>query len=298
MSERVNVCTLQLMCAVCPWPVSRQRQKKYDDDRNMKDVTACVVCAGAGVTAEEARPRRTRTAAEPADRWRSLLAEYSRGAAGSWFPPAIPVQVPLQCAVPASNRAIGEIAPPASEEGLSQTSLYNKIPSYNEIPTLPPFTSSVPARPPPTPYGPPDLSPPQDIIGEEPMLPPVVIDPVATVSTDDYTVEELEEAKFTSQAAHSAHDASSGAAGDLAAGGGGELRAGPRRRLRCTRRRSVAHDEGGAGGAGGADEVQAPPPPPPPRFERSLYMRARLTVPRADYTEPYSIWSHLCHTYN
>ncbi|KAH9640212.1 hypothetical protein HF086_008448 [Spodoptera exigua] len=206
--------------------------------------------------------------------------------------------------------------------------------------------SSVPARPPPTPYGPPDLSPPQDIvhlelngappppsppplrpsldlrlarnapyfppvadsrvlveqfraqIGEEPMLPPVVIDPVATVSTDDYTVEELEEAKFTSQAAHSAHDASSGAAGDVAAGGGGELRAGPRRRLRCTRRRSVAHDEGGAGGAGGADEVQAPPPPPPPRFERSLFMRARLTVPRADYTEPYSIWSHLCHTYN
>ncbi|PZC70526.1 hypothetical protein B5X24_HaOG215754 [Helicoverpa armigera] len=35
-------------------------------------------------------------------------------------------------------------------------------------------------------------------------------------------------------------------------------------------------------------ELQAPPPPP--RFERPLFLRARLTVPRADYTEPYSLW--------
>ncbi|XP_022824876.1 counting factor associated protein D-like [Spodoptera litura] len=342
---------------------------------------------GAGV-AEDARPRRTRTAADTADRWRSLLAEYSRGAGagGSWFPPAIPVQVPLQgdssgraslsvlvvpvpfpvpglapapapaaapatCAVAAPNRAVSDLAPPASDEGLSQTSVYNNFPSYNEIPTRPPFTSSVPVRPPPTPYGPPDLTSPPDVvhldldsappppppplqrpsfdarlarnapyfppvadsrllleqfraqIGEEPMLPPVVIDPVATVSTDDYTVEELEEAKFTSQGAHSAHgevsagaggEVLAGVSGEVSAGASGEVRAGPRRRLRCTRRRSVSLEPlavGSAGGAlGEAHAPIAPPPPPPPRFERSLYMRARLTVPRADYTEPYSIW--------
>ncbi|KAJ0170399.1 hypothetical protein K1T71_013770 [Dendrolimus kikuchii] len=30
--------------------------------------------------------------------------------------------------------------------------------------------------------------------------------------------------------------------------------------------------------------------PPRPRFERSFSMRGRLTVPRADYTEPYRVW--------
>lgn len=52
-----------------------------------------------------------------------------------------------------------------------------------------------------------------------------------------------------------------------------------RKRLICRRRKT----EPGEG-------EQGAPPPPPPRFERSLLLRGRLTVPRADYTEPYTIW--------
>lgn len=31
-------------------------------------------------------------------------------------------------------------------------------------------------------------------------------------------------------------------------------------------------------------------PPPRPRFKRSMMLNAMLTVPRADYTEPYTAW--------
>lgn len=34
----------------------------------------------------------------------------------------------------------------------------------------------------------------------------------------------------------------------------------------------------------------SPSEPPKPRFEHSLFMRGRLTVTRADYTEPYTVW--------
>lgn len=30
--------------------------------------------------------------------------------------------------------------------------------------------------------------------------------------------------------------------------------------------------------------------PPRPRFDRSLLLRGQLTVPRADYSEPYTVW--------
>lgn len=36
--------------------------------------------------------------------------------------------------------------------------------------------------------------------------------------------------------------------------------------------------------------VGVPPSPPLPRFERSMMIEAVLTVPRADYSEPYVLW--------
>lgn len=44
--------------------------------------------------------------------------------------------------------------------------------------------------------------------------------------------------------------------------------------------------------------TETKPPPPQPRFPRSLYIRANLTVPRADYTEPYEVRSQLHAVYN
>ncbi|XP_047029345.1 counting factor associated protein D-like [Helicoverpa zea] len=103
----------------------------------------------------------------------------------------------------------------------------------------------------------------------DPMLPPIVTDPAGVVSTADYTEEEV-------QAGHADAAGEAALRPEAEAGGEGVVR--ERRRVRCKRRYSAPSEA----------ELQAPPPPP--RFERSLFLRARLTVPRADYTEPYSLW--------
>ncbi|KAJ8718240.1 hypothetical protein PYW08_002477 [Mythimna loreyi] len=108
-------------------------------------------------------------------------------------------------------------------------------------------------------------------VPEDPSLPPIVIDPVGVVSTDDYTVDELKEAGSSSHAQ---------APPEL------QTAAPEMRRLKCKRRRV----EGGGGGSGEVERETRDPPPPPPRFERSLFLRARLTLPRAGYTESYSVW--------
>lgn len=107
-------------------------------------------------------------------------------------------------------------------------------------------------------------------VPEDPSLPPIVIDPVSVVSTDDYTIEELREASSLT------HEVTPDA----------QAEAPERRRLKCMRRRV----EAGGGKSGEIQGEAREPPPPPPRFDRSLFLRARLTVPRADYTEMYSVW--------
>lgn len=111
---------------------------------------------------------------------------------------------------------------------------------------------------------------------KDPSLPPIVIDPVGVVSTEDYTVEELEAAQITTPQKATGAELSQEESVEVSAD---SQTSGERKRLICRRRKP----EPGEGEAQGA-------PPPLPRFERSLLMRGRLTVPRADYTEPYTIW--------
>ncbi|KAJ8714310.1 hypothetical protein PYW07_002535 [Mythimna separata] len=341
----------------------------------------CALGAALAAVAPPHSPRPARALTDTGERWRNLIAEYSRAAGGAggawasggWFPPVVPIQVPLQgdgsgrasvsvlvvpvpvpvpapradpaqCAVPAppDNTTPRALAPTYSEPAgavyhpgnnvppyipppiNNQPPPYNQVPVFNQRPTsdslynpLPwPQPSAFPSPPAGVPASDPAPRPPPDVqyesppapapprppprhpdaddrlarnapnfppvensqllveqflaqVPEDPSLPPIVIDPVGVVSTDDYTAEELQEAgSSVAQAPAEAQTA-----------------APEMRRLKCKRRRV----EGGGGGSDEEREAREPPPPPP-RFERSLFLRARLTLPRAGFTETYSVW--------
>ncbi|CAH0587828.1 unnamed protein product [Chrysodeixis includens] len=335
----------------------------------------CVAACSAGASAGEAG------AGEDAARWQNIVADYTRNAAsaaggsaavaagsssagawGGWFPPPIPLQLPLHSEggrslpvlvvpvpVPVPFAAPADAAQcPVSPQPIRTVSydsysapapapvnaapdaqvVYGPAPVYNQPQpqyapaTSAPYAPSAPPAPPAPPIyvpepdnevppapaptrGPsrrvktderharnaPKFPPVEDsrllveqFLAQEPKdpsLPPIVIDPVGVVSTEDYTVEELEASQISS------HQKAMGPevphVEELTEALADPQASAERKRLICRRRKT----ESGESEAQGAPP---PPPPPPPRFERSMLLRGRLTVPRADYTEPYTIW--------
>ncbi|CAB3252284.1 unnamed protein product [Arctia plantaginis] len=105
-----------------------------------------------------------------------------------------------------------------------------------------------------------------------PSWPPIVIEPLVVNATDDEVVE-------VSEIGEEQQSTSSNENGQY----------GP---SESTKNCRSACQESSSNYGTGPDPVsgEAPPSPPLPRFERSIMVEAILSVPRADYSEPYTLW--------